>query len=126
MLKVSKISYSQVGSMLSRKIYNLTLLCFLGADFYGKHKKAKLRKGQLILQIQSMLLGLGILRRPLCFAVYSVDQKKKKKSLTAIIAAYRNIFVQLKTSDICCLDFINASRSIEQSCPTLGGNVRED
>lgn len=51
---------------------------------------------------------------------------KKKKSLTAIIAAYRNIFVQLKTSDICCLDFINASRSIEQSCPTLGGNVRED
>lgn len=106
--------------MLSRKIYNLTLLCFLGADFYGKHKKSKIKKRTVNPSNTINVTGLRNSQEATVFCSILCGPKKKKKSLTAIIAAYRNIFVQLKTSDICCLDFINASRSIEQSCPTLG------
>lgn len=42
-----------------------------------------------------MILGLGTLRRPLCFAVY-FGQKQANKKLTAVITTYRNTFLQLR------------------------------
>ena len=57
--------------------------------WFCDHQKAKLGKGELVLQIELMTLGLESAKRPLCFAIYPVD-KKKKKSLAAVITVYRN------------------------------------
>lgn len=74
MLELNKISYS---SMLSRKSPNLMLLsyfAFVVLVFWSPESKTG--KGR-VLQTELMTLGLESAKRPLSFAVYPVDQKKK-------------------------------------------------
>ena len=75
MLELNKISYS---SMLSRKSPNLMVLSYFAfVVLVLWSPDSKLGKGELVLQTELMTLGLESAKRPLCFAVYPVDQKQK-------------------------------------------------